>query len=267
MIKSIKLFINNNEKSIILGEVVRESFIKNGFNVCDNNYDLGIAIGGDGSFLRMVKATKFDNNPFYVGINSGTLGFLQEVKKDEVDKLINEIKEEKYKIDEIGIQETNIKHQAGENNFYSLNEIVIREANLRVLKANIYINNDLLEIFNGDGVLIASSQGSTAQNLSYGGAIVPGVFSTLQITPMGPINSKAFQTLASSVIVPSNVNIIVKPITETKDVMVSIDGENPVYKNVESISTSIRDKKIKCLRFSHYNFPQKINEKLLSSKN
>jgi len=41
---------------------------------------LGIAIGGDGSFLRMVKNTNFDSNPYYIGINAGTLGFMQEVK-------------------------------------------------------------------------------------------------------------------------------------------------------------------------------------------
>jgi NAD+ kinase len=267
MIKSIRLFVNHNDESLALGKIVKESFIKEGFTISDNNYDLGIAIGGDGSFLRMVKATKYDSNPYYVGINTGTLGFLQEVKKDEVDKLIEEIKEEKYKIDEIGIQETRIKHKNGINDYCSLNEIVIRDEKLKVLRASIFINNDLLEVFNGDGILIASSQGSTAHNLSYGGAIVPGVFSTLQITPMGPINSKAYQTLTNSVIVPSNVEVIVKPETRTKNVMVSVDGDNPVYEEVESINTSIKDKKIKCLRFSHYNFPQKINEKLLSTKN
>ncbi len=267
MIKSIRLFINHNEESIALGKVVRDTFINSGFIINEDNYDLGIAIGGDGSFLRMVKTTKFDSNPYYVGINSGTLGFLQEVKKDEVDKLIKEIMEEKYKVDEIGIQETHIKHKNGEEKYYSLNEIVVRDANLRVLKTNIYINNDLLETYHGDGVLIASSQGSTAQNLSYGGAIVPGVFSTLQITPMGPINTRAYQTLSNPVIVPSNVNVILKPISDNNEVIVTIDGVTPTMDDIESITTSIKDKKIKCLRFSHYNFPQKINEKLISNKN
>lgn len=267
MIKNIRLFVNQNEESIALGKVVMNSFINNGFNIDNNNYDLGIAIGGDGSFLRMVKSTKFDSKPYYVGINSGTLGFLQEVKKDEVNKLIEEIKEEKYKIDEIGIQETNIKHKNGEDNYYSLNEIVLRDDNLKVLKASIYIDNDLLEVFNGDGILIASSQGSTAHNLSYGGAIIPGVFSTLQITPMGPINSKSYQTLANPVIVPSNVDVIIKPETINRNVIVTVDGNNQRYEDVESINTTIKNKKIKCLRFSHYNFPQKINEKLLSNKN
>lgn len=265
MIKNIKLFINNNKESLALGEIVRKSFINEGFNIQEDNFDLGIAIGGDGSFLRMVKATSYDSNPYYVGINSGTLGFLQEVKKDEVDKLIDEIKEKKYKVDEIGIQETEICHENGNSKFYSLNEIVIRDEDLKLLIAGISIDNDLLEVFNGDGILISTSQGSTAHNLSYGGSIVPGVFSTLQITPMGPINSKAYQTLSNSVIIPSNMKIIIKP--KNQGVMVTVDGNNLIYCNVSNINTIIKDKKIKCLRFSHYNFPQKINEKLLSTKN
>ena len=46
--------------------------------------------------------------------------------------------------------------------------------------------------------------------------------------------------------------------------IITIDGENNFYENVENIVTKIDDKKIKCLRLSHYNFPQKINEKLLT---
>lgn len=266
MIKNIKLFVNNNTLSIALGKVVRDNFVKEGFIISEDNFDLGIAIGGDGAFLRMVKSTSFDSNPYYVGINSGTLGFLQEVKKDEIDKLINEIIHEKYKVDEIGIQETTINHNNKKEHYYSLNEIIIRDELLKVLKTKILIENDLLETFIGDGILVTSSQGSTAHNLSYGGSIVYNTFSTLQITPIGPINSKAYQSLCNSVIIPSNMKIIVIP-ENKKDIMITIDGDNKVFHNVESIDTTIQDKKIKCLRFSHYNFPQKINEKLLSKGN
>lgn len=265
MIKNIKLFFNKeNNKSIEFAELVREKFIKENFKISDDNYDLGIALGGDGSFIRMVKATSFDNNPYYVGINIGTLGFLQEVKDDELDKLIYEIKEEKYKVEQVGIQETYIKHNFGEDNFYSLNEIVVRDKVVGVLKADVFIENDLLESFTGDAILIATSQGSTAHNLSIGGAIVPSVFSTLQITPLAPINSSVYHTLNNPVIIPSNTNIVIKP--QNEDVMVTMDSDYKIYHNVDMINTAIKDKKIKCLKFSHYNFPQKINEKLLAER-
>ena len=92
MIKNIKLFINNNDKSIKLGKLIRDKFTENGFIITDKNFDLGIAVGGDGSFLRMIKNNNFNSNIYYVGINSGTLGFLQEVKLNEIDKFICELK-------------------------------------------------------------------------------------------------------------------------------------------------------------------------------
>ena len=93
MIQNIKLFVNNNDESIKTAKLIRNKLELNGFKINDNNYDLGIAVGGDGSFLRMIKSTNYNSNINYVGINSGTLGFMQEVKKDEIDKFINELKE------------------------------------------------------------------------------------------------------------------------------------------------------------------------------
>ena len=264
MIRNIKLFVNNNVKSYKVAKDVEDRFIKNGYTISATKFDLGIAIGGDGSFLRMIKSCNFSTTPFYVGINSGTLGFLQEVKIDELDKFLEELSEESFKIENIGIQETTIKHKEGLSRFCSLNEILIRDKNLKLSKFGIYIDGDLFERFAGDGVMIATSLGSTAHNLSYGGSIVYSDFSTLQITPIGPINSSSYRTLPNSLIVPTSKEIVVEPLAGINNLMVTIDGENNIYDEVENINTSIKDKKIKCLRFSHYNFPQKINEKLLS---
>ena len=265
MIKNVKLFINDNQKSLEVAKIVKHKFNNNGFNITSDNYDLGIAIGGDGSFLRMIKNSSFSTEHYYVGINSGTLGFMQEVKITEIDNFIDEIKKEKYFIDVIGIQETKVTHRDGYSNFCSLNEIVIRDENFKLFKADININNPIgfLEMFAGDGILIATSSGSTAHNLSYGGSIVFPNFSTLQITPLGPINSKSYRTIPNSIIIPDHHKIIIRP--KNRNLMITIDGENNIYKDVDNITTEIADKKIKCLRFSYYNFPQKINEKLISN--
>lgn len=266
MIKNIKLFINNNDKSIKIGKLIKEKFTENGFIITDENFDLGIAVGGDGAFLRMIKNNNFNSDIYYVGINSGTLGFLQEVKVDEIDKFIHELKNNDYKVEEIGIQETTVNHEHGSSKFYSLNEIAIRDINLKTLKLDIKIDGDLLERFIGEGILVASSTGSTAQNLSFGGSIVYNTFSSLQITPIAPINSKVYRSLLNSVIIPDKkvIDIIPDESMDKEELLVIIDGENNVYENVRNITTKIDSKKIKCLRLKHYNFPQKINEKLLT---
>lgn len=264
MIKNIKLFVNHNDESIKTSKLIKDKLTSNGFIIDDEKYDLAIAVGGDGSFLRMVKQNNFNSDTFYIGINSGTLGFMQEVKVDEIDKFIFELKNQIYKVDEVGIQETIVNSNNKSSRFYSLNEVVIRDKNLKVVKLDINIDNDLLESFMGDGILVATSSGSTAHNLSYGGSIIYPTFTSLQITPMGPINSKTYKSLINSVIIPDKKEISLIPKLGYRNLIVTVDGENNVYNDVDSITTKIDDKKIKCLRLSHYNFPEKINEKLLT---
>ena len=95
MLKNIKLFINKNDKSLETAKLIKDKLVTNGFIINDKNYDLAIAVGGDGSFLRMVKQNNFNSDIYYIGINSGTLGFMQEVKVEEIDKFIDELKNNK----------------------------------------------------------------------------------------------------------------------------------------------------------------------------
>jgi len=263
MIKNIRLFVNNNKESIKESKIVKDKLIKNGFNVVeDDNFELAIVIGGDGAFLRAVRENNFNSNIYYVGINTGHLGFLQDINPDDVDKFIEELINKNYKVDKIGIQETTVITNDKEEEFYSLNEIVIRDANLDLLKAKVYIEDEFLEKYVGDGLMVVTSTGSTAYNLSYNGSIVYPSFSTLQITSMAPINSIRFRSLINSIIIPDKK--IVKIVPKNNNVLITIDGVNIVFSDIKEIRSTIDDKIIKCIRFSHYSFPKKINEKLLS---
>ena len=264
MIKNIKLFVNNNDRSIRLAKLIKNSFIRNGFIVSDDSFDLGIAVGGDGAFLRMVRNSNFDLNPYYVGINAGTLGFLQEANEHEISRLIRVIQNGEYKIDDAYVEETTINYDGKEDKIYSLNEVIIRDANLKTAMLDVFVDGELLEVFTGDGLLISSTIGSTGHNLSYGGSIVYSDLPTLQITPIAPINSKAYTNLVTSIILPKEKRIMIMPREATSDIMLTVDGEHSTYDNVDNIETYIGDKKIKCLRFKNSNFSRKVNEKLLS---
>lgn len=259
-LKTFKIFSNNNQKAKNVHKIIKEKLINNGFIESDK-YDLAIAIGGDGSFLRMVKNTNFNSDALYVGINAGTLGFAQEVAVDNIDKFIEDLKKNRYKIDTIGVQKTRILTNDGDSNFYSLNEIVIREKDLNTATLNISIDNVFLEKYHGDGILIATSFGSTAYNLSFGGSIIYNTFHTLQITPIAPLNNKAYRSLLNSVVLPESV--LVEIIPENKDLLITVDGENNIYDNVIKIETSVKEKRIKVLRTLDYDLVQKINEKFL----
>ena len=261
-IKKFRLFVNDNDKSREVADIVSNKLCEAGFKNVKKDYDLAIAIGGDGSFLRMVKATNFNSNVLYIGINAGTLGFAQEVSIEEIDKFVDELKNNKFKVDNIGVQETKVITDDSDSYFFSLNEIVIRQKELNTVVLDVKIDDVFLETAVGDGLLISTSFGSTAYNLSFGGSIVYNTFHTLQITPIAPLNNKSYRSLLNSVILPENKVISLFP-QRNRDLLITIDGENKYYENVIKVETVVDKKRINCLRRKGYNFVEKINEKFL----
>lgn len=264
MKNKVKIFYNNNDKSINTFNEVKDKLIKNGFNIVENDYNIAIAIGGDGSFLRMVKETNFKSDVLYLGINTGTLGFAQEIHVNELDELIENLKTGNYKVNEFGVQETNLYSNYENSKFYSLNDIVIRDMDLNTLKLDIFIDDALLEHFAGDGILVSTSFGSTAYNLSFRGSIIYNTFHALELTPVAPLNNKTYRTLTNSLVLPQNKNIEIVPVSN-KNLIVTVDGENKYYENVDKIDTILSDKTIMCYQNIDYNFVKKINDKFLSN--
>ena len=263
-INNVKIFNNDNEESISIKNKLIDILLKYNFNITNDNYDLVIAIGGDGSFLRMVKSCTFNSDIYYVGVNTGTLGFLQEIKPNNILDFVEKLNDNEYKVDEVGVLETKI-HTKGETSlYYSLNEIVIREKELNSCILDININGALLETFAGDGIIVTTSVGSSAYNLSYGGSLIYNTFHAIELTPIAPLNSKAYRNLLSPIILPETLNIEIKPIK--KDLLITIDGENKIYEDVTLIESSVRNKKIKFLRMNEYNYINIVNEKFLTDK-
>lgn len=262
-IRKVKLFVNWNDKSKKVAQVLQEKLEKYGFIVTDDEFDLGIAVGGDGSFLRMIKNSNFDSDCYFIGVNAGTLGFAQEVSSDEIDSFIELIVSGNFKYEKIGIQEIEIRTGDSVSRQFSLNELVVRDSELNTINLDVFVDDVLLETYAGDGVLVSTSFGSTAYNLSFGGSIVFNTFHTLQITPIAPLNSKSYRSLINSVIVPSSKTIKLVPTKDIKNVIVSIDGDNSLYKDVEYIETVINEKTINVIRMDDYNFAKKINDKFL----
>ena len=261
--KTVKLFVNDNEESRNVSKIVREKLEIANFQIVEDNYDLAIAIGGDGSFLRMIKSSNFNENCLYIGINAGTLGFAQEVNVEEIDKFILDLENNNYKIENIGIQEIEIKTPDTISKQLSLNEMIVRDMELNTANLKVLVEDVLLEDFVGDGLLLATSFGSTAYNLSFGGSIVYNTFHTLQLTPIAPLNNKSYRNLLNSIILPDNKEVVIKPCNRTKNLLITVDGDNNFYKNVDYVSSKVSGREIQILRMKDYNFIKKINDKFL----
>lgn len=150
--------------------------------------ECAITLGGDGTLIQAARELASKDIPL-VGINMGHLGYLTQVGKDEeITTLLDCLISDNYHIESRMMLEGIAFHQ-GERFFENraLNDIVItRKGLLKVLKFCIYVNDQFLNSYKADGMIIASPTGSTAYNLSAGGPIVAPNAQMLVLTPICP---------------------------------------------------------------------------------
>lgn len=256
-ISRIKLYYNYNDKSTLVYNELKKLLLDNGFIIDDNNYDLAIAIGGDGGFLRLVSSCEYNSDVYYVGVNTGTLGFSNDINADRLEEFVNDLKSFNFKVVDTSIVETKVYYDEKVKTYYSLNETVIRERDLQTFRCDVFVDNVNLEKFIGDGFLVCSSFGSTAYNLSLGGSILYDGVKAMILTPIAPINNKCYRSLINSIVVPGDKTIKIVP---NNDVILSVDGVNVTYNKGCNIEFRI-NKNIKLLRYNDYDYTKKINEK------
>ena len=262
-IKRFRLFINDDTKAKCIALLLKAKLLESGFVEDDKDYDICIAVGGDGSFLRMVRACEFDTNKYFIGVNAGTLGFLQEIKPNQINSFVSRLKSGDYTVENVGIQSTQVIGDTVDE-FYSFNEIVVRERDLNTIYLQVSIDGELLENLAGDGLLISTSSGSTAYNLSFGGCVVYNSLHTLQLTPIEPLNNKVYKSFHNSIIIPENRIIELSLQGRSHNILISIDGENKIYNNVQKIITTVSQNKLQCIRMSKYDYTKIIRTKFLS---
>ncbi|MFN2341377.1 MAG: NAD(+)/NADH kinase [Halanaerobium sp.] len=155
-----------------------------------NEADYIIIIGGDGTFLHSSHHFIGSDIPL-LGINVGHLGFLTDVETEELIKALEMIDNNNFNIEKrMMLQTEHYRNEQQVNNSYALNDYVInRDPDSQMLIIELYINNELVNNFRGDGLIISTPTGSTAYSLSAGGPIInPRLIQAILITPICPHN-------------------------------------------------------------------------------
>ncbi len=185
--------------------------------------DIIICLGGDGTFLRTARMAFAKDVPI-LGINLGTLGFLTEVDKNEIDSAIEKVFKKEYQIEERILLEAAVTNNLGEEvaRDIALNDITItRPALSRILHLKMYVNGIFVDSFPGDGLIISTPTGSTAYSMSAGGPIVEPDMDLMIMTPICPhiLYSRSFVINGNSWI-----NVVVEG-DSINNTMVTFDGQ------------------------------------------
>ena len=155
--------------------------------------DILISIGGDGTLLSLSRRSYHYHKPI-LGINAGNLGFLTDVKLDEIEEFIEKIIHKKYRIDHRMVMEVILLSQVGNKSLIAFNDIVLSRPSIDgMVNVDAYVTSHEahmvkkhLNRYYGDGVIISTPTGSTAYNLSAGGPIVYPLTEALIVTPICP---------------------------------------------------------------------------------
>lgn len=147
-----------------------------------------LVLGGDGTMIQAAIDLVHLNIPI-LGINMGTVGFLTEVERQSLDKALNKLMEDDYAIESrIMLKETVAPEEPETDrpaSCYALNDVVVsKRGSCRLITIEVYINEELADIYRADGLIVSTPTGSTGYNLSAGGPVmVPHAHATV-ITPI-----------------------------------------------------------------------------------
>lgn len=223
-----------------------------------------IVLGGDGTLLRAAREYVGMHIPF-IGVNLGTLGYLAEVDKDDVEAALDSLITNEYEI-EARMMLSGIPVIAGESMTpqMALNDIVInRKGALHVINFNIYVNGRLLSTYNADGMIISTPTGSTAYNLSAGGPIVEPRARLIMMTPVCShtlVNNRSIILAEDDVI---DIEIGAYKPGEEQQVDASFDGRCPVSLSEGDKIRIIRsDKVTKIMKLSEASFLDTLHKKM-----
>lgn len=182
---------------------------------------VGVTVGGDGTLLNTAREVASAGIPI-CGINLGRLGFLTEVEIPDLSISLDKLISREYQIEERLMLDAMIIRQGRTIHISSaLNDVVISKSGVsRMIKMNLYIDNELTANYRADGLIVATATGSTGYSLSAGGPIINPILKAIVLTPI------CSHTLHVRPLVISEEEVVkIEMIANQEDVVLTIDGQ------------------------------------------
>lgn len=250
--------------TLFIDQQLQSVTVKNARQITPEEYrslDFILVFGGDGTLLSVAKLSATYEIPV-VGINMGRLGFLTEIERDEIEAGLDRLFKGEYLIEERMMLSASL---ADGKETIALNDIVVARANsvLKILDVDVYIDDEYLDDFKADGIIISTPTGSTAYSLSAGGPIVDPSLESMIITPICP-----HKMYSRTIIVPPYKTITVKCRNSLAEgAVVAADSEvlGELSDN-EVVVVKMAQKKFKLIRFEGYRFFGVLRNKLLKKE-
>ncbi len=231
-----------------------------GYSDLDRSCDMFYSVGGDGTFLRSVSFVRDLNIPI-IGINTGTLGFLANVQKEQISEAVNQINQGAYIIKKRSL----LRVEASEKNAdleeinFALNEVAItRKYTASMITVETYLDDEFLTTYWSDGLIISTPTGSTGYSLSCGGPIISPNSKNFVLTPVAP-HSLGVRPL----VIPETTKIELHMGSRSKEAVLTLDSRITTISNTTKLLIRKCDFHIRTLHLNNQTFIKTLREKLL----
>ena len=226
----------------------------------DASFDMLLSIGGDGTILRAITLVRDSGIPV-LGINAGRLGFLASVQKENIASFLQLVVDKKYIISKRTLLSLHCDppNPEIERLNFAMNEITVsRKDTTSMITIETHLNDEFLNSYWADGLIISTPTGSTGYSMSCGGPILTPEVTSLVITPIAPHNLNA-----RPLVIPDNTQIKLKVSGREDNYLVSLDSRIASVPNAAELTIEKTHFQINMVEIPNETFLKTLRNKLM----
>ena len=223
-----------------------------------NKADILFSIGGDGTLLNAISYIRDSNIPI-LGINTGRLGFISSIAPDQIEQAINDVLNNNYKTNKRTLLSLKTSNNLFKNKNFALNEVaILKKDTSSMIKVDAYVDDEFLNTYWADGLIISTPTGSTGYSLSCGGPIIAPGTNNIIITPIAQHNLNVRPIVI-------NHNSIIKLKVEDRDqlALVSLDSCSRAFDSSIELTIKKANFKINLIEPQNNSFISTVRQKLM----
>jgi len=230
----------------------------NSYDTLKNKANFLFSIGGDGTLLKAVTYVQDSEIPI-LGINTGRLGFISSISADQIDEAITDFLKGNYKINERTLLELSTSKKLFKDKNFALNEVAVSKKDTSsMIRIDAYVDDEFLNTYWADGLVVSTPTGSTGYSLSCGGPIIMPGTNNIIITPNAPHNLNVRPIVISG-------HSVVKLKVEDREqlALVSLDSRSRAFDSETELIIKKASFKTKLIQPQNNSFISTIRHKLM----
>lgn len=220
--------------------------------------DMVLSVGGDGTFLKAASRVGNKGIPI-LGINTGRLGFLADITPNEMEETFDEIYQGKFLTEPRRVLKLTCDGHVLKGSPYALNEIaVLKRDTSSMITIKACVNNELMNVYQADGLVVSTPTGSTGYSLSIGGPILVPQSGTISITAVAP-----HMLNVRPIVIRDDWEITLEIESRSHNFLIAVDGRSEPCREGTKLTIQRAKHFVRIVKRCNHNFFNTLRDKMM----